>query len=154
MNLLALDLATQVGWALFDSSGRVIESGTFSLGKACTLNERMRRLWTWLGRMTASYHGCRIAMEGPALRSSNLRHGASLAAVAMLAAQVNGLSLVEVAPSELKKHATTKGNAGKPEMIAAAKARFPFVEVEDDNHADALLVGAWALDQVEDWGDA
>ena len=45
----------------------------------------------------------------------------------------------------IKKHATGKGNAGKAEMIAAAKARGfdPF----DDNHADALALLDWAMAQ-------
>jgi Holliday junction resolvasome RuvABC endonuclease subunit len=45
-------------------------------------------------------------------------------------------------PSEIKKHATGKGNAGKEMMIAAARAKWPAVQLVDDNHADAL----WILD--------
>ena len=42
----------------------------------------------------------------------------------------------------IKKHATGKGNAGKPEMVAAAQARG--WDPKDDNEADAL----WLLDCV------
>lgn len=45
-------------------------------------------------------------------------------------------------PSEIKKHATGKGNASKEAMVAAAVKRWPDLEVLDDNHADAL----WLLD--------
>ncbi|MBM3273404.1 hypothetical protein FJY94_09270, partial [Candidatus Kaiserbacteria bacterium] len=45
----------------------------------------------------------------------------------------------------IKKHATGKGNAGKAEMIAAAKA-LGFAPV-DDNHADALALLDWAMAQ-------
>lgn len=38
----------------------------------------------------------------------------------------------------IKKHATGKGNAGKPEMIAAAKARGH--SPKDDNEADAIAI--------------
>jgi Holliday junction resolvasome RuvABC endonuclease subunit len=44
----------------------------------------------------------------------------------------------------IKKHATGKGNAGKDEMIAAAKAKGH--PVENDNEADAIAILHWALD--------
>jgi crossover junction endodeoxyribonuclease RuvC len=45
----------------------------------------------------------------------------------------------------IKKHATGKGNAGKPDMIAAMQALgFP---VTDDNVADALALLHWAMEQ-------
>lgn len=43
----------------------------------------------------------------------------------------------------IKKHATGKGNAGKEEMIAAAKARGH--QPTDDNEADALAILHWVL---------
>ncbi len=49
----------------------------------------------------------------------------------------------------IKKRATGKGNAGKPAMVAAAQARWPEQNVNDDNQADAL----WLLEcAVEDDG--
>lgn len=47
-----------------------------------------------------------------------------------------------VSPSEVKKHATGKGNSGKPAMIKAAKSKWPQKQISDDNTADAL----WILD--------
>ena len=47
----------------------------------------------------------------------------------------------------IKKHATGKGNAGKEEMIAAARNRG--FSPEDDNEADALAMLDWALAQSE-----
>jgi Holliday junction resolvasome RuvABC endonuclease subunit len=44
----------------------------------------------------------------------------------------------------IKKHATGKGNAGKDEMIAAAKAKGH--PAENDNEADAIAILHWALD--------
>lgn len=46
-------------------------------------------------------------------------------------------------PSEVKKHATGKGNASKEAMIDFAKVKWGrTVKIVDDNHADAL----WILD--------
>jgi hypothetical protein len=44
----------------------------------------------------------------------------------------------------VKKHATGSGNAGKPAMIAAARARG--FNLTDDNEADALAILLWALE--------
>jgi Holliday junction resolvasome RuvABC endonuclease subunit len=40
----------------------------------------------------------------------------------------------------IKKAATGKGNANKTAMIAAAREKWSSVEIEDDNHADALWI--------------
>ena len=45
----------------------------------------------------------------------------------------------------IKKHATGKGNAGKPEMVAAAQAKgYP---ITDDNEADALALLFFTMEQ-------
>jgi Holliday junction resolvasome RuvABC endonuclease subunit len=54
----------------------------------------------------------------------------------------NSIQYKGVSPSEIKKHATGKGNAKKDMMIAAAKNKWPGVEIVDDNQADAM----WILD--------
>jgi Holliday junction resolvasome RuvABC endonuclease subunit len=62
--------------------------------------------------------------------------------VIVLWCEDNGVEYRGVSPSEIKKHATGKGNAGKPIMIAFAKLKWPQMEITDDNTADAL----WILD--------
>ena len=47
----------------------------------------------------------------------------------------------------IKKHATGKGNAGKSEMIVAAKVRGH--NPVDDNEADALALLHWAIETQE-----
>ena len=47
----------------------------------------------------------------------------------------------------IKKHATGKGNAGKDEMIIAAKSRGH--DPKDDNEADALALLHWAIETQE-----
>ena len=48
--------------------------------------------------------------------------------------------------SEVKKFATSKGNANKDDMMAAARLKWPQIELIDDNHSDAL----WILEMAED----
>ena len=59
----------------------------------------------------------------------------------------NGLSFVEVKPNVLKKYATGKGNAGKDDMIRAA--RDAGATVEDDDQADAWWLRQWGLENLD-----
>ena len=153
MKLLALDLATQVGFAFFDGDQKVIQSGSFSLGSRLSRSQRMRVLRLWLDAFARHSSSLRIAMEGPAYGGHHLRHSIALASVVELFAEEHKVPLQEVPPSTLKKHATKKGNASKEEMIDTAQEKWPDITIQDDNHADALLIGAWAFKEVEDWGD-
>lgn len=63
---------------------------------------------------------------------------------AVLACELAGLPWSAVHLSKLKIHATGKGNAKKPEMQAAAKARWGKDLGEDE--ADAAWAGAYAMD--------
>jgi len=65
---------------------------------------------------------------------------AELQAVIKLWCQDNAIEYRGYSPSEIKKHATGKGNANKQMMVDAARLRWP--AVEDDNEADAR----WLLD--------
>jgi len=64
-----------------------------------------------------------------------------------------GIEYRGYSPGEIKKHATGKGNSGKPAMREAAKEKWgPIVirESTDDNEIDAL----WLLDLAkEEYGD-
>ena len=70
-------------------------------------------------------------------------HGGLLATLTAWAEQRS--VLYQGAPvGTVKKHATGKGNAGKPAMIAAARARG--FNPSDDNEADALAILVWAIE--------
>jgi Holliday junction resolvasome RuvABC endonuclease subunit len=63
---------------------------------------------------------------------------------AVLACELEGLPWTTAHLAKVKIHATGKGNAKKPEMQAAAKARWG-VDLKEDE-ADAAWAGAYALD--------
>ena len=56
----------------------------------------------------------------------------------------NGIAYQSVPVGTVKKHATGSGNAGKPAMIAAARARG--FDPTDDNEADAIAILLWAIE--------
>jgi len=49
----------------------------------------------------------------------------------------------------IKKFATGKGNSNKDAMLAAARKRWPEVDILDDDQADALLLWAWSKDEYD-----
>lgn len=51
-----------------------------------------------------------------------------------------------ITPASLKKYATGKGNAGKPEMAVALYKRFFGLELPDDNQVDAFWLRAAGLE--------
>jgi len=55
--------------------------------------------------------------------------------------QRQNIAQIGFAQTTVKKALTGKGNAKKPQMVAAAKERWPHLNVSDDNIADSLGVG-------------
>lgn len=145
MNILALDPATQCGWA--HSCG---QQGTWDLSIRRDESDGMRllRLRGKLNEIKSSAGIDLLVFE--AARNA----GAKMQGALVVQAQIQGViklwcvdNKVEYrgySPSEIKKHATGKGNANKEVMIAAAKAKWPNAAIEDDNTADAM----WILDLV------
>lgn len=146
MKILALDPATHCGWA--HSSGA---SGTFDLSirrdesagmRLIRLKGKLTEIKKSVGIDLLVYEAARHAapkMQGALVVQSELQAVIKL----WCEEQKPKVNYRGYSPSEVKKHATGKGNCGKQEMIAAAEKKFG--EVEDDNQADAL----WILDLAQ-----
>lgn len=85
-----------------------------------------------------------VVIEQPAFSRTNGHHhdrsGLWWLIVDRLTAR--GIPVVEVTPTGLKKYATGKGNAPKDSVLLAAARRYPHVDVDDNNQADALILAA------------
>jgi Holliday junction resolvasome RuvABC endonuclease subunit len=161
MNLpvLSLDLATKTGWALLDRSG-VITSGVqeFDLRRGESKGMRFLRFRKWLKEvLSLGEIGEQFSKETPGLivyEQPHFRGGhacellVGFSTNVLAEAALFGLEHLAVHTGSLKKYATTKGNAGKEEMIAKAKELFPDIEIIDDNHADALLLLKYGLSEI------
>jgi Holliday junction resolvasome RuvABC endonuclease subunit len=85
-----------------------------------------------------------VAVEGPSFGSS----GSAAHVLGGLwwmvrhALRVEGLDVVIVPPSVVKKYATGKGNAPKDQVLAAVIRRYPDVNVTGNDEADALVLAA------------
>ena len=146
--ILALDLGTTTGWALQHRDGTV-SSGTAAFKPQRFEGGGMRflRFKRWLNELCSV---CR-ATSTPSYFEEVRRHAGVDAAHAYggflghLTAwcEQHHIPYQGVPVGTIKKHATGKGNAGKPEMIAAAQARGH--APTDDNEADALALLHWAM---------
>ena len=146
--ILALDLGTTTGWAVRDAAGAITSgNATFKPGRFDGGGMRFLRFTRWLDELQ-SLTGPFALINFEEVR----RHVGTDAAhvygglMATLTAwcELRGIPYRGVPVGTIKKHATGKGNAGKPEMIAAAKARG--LSPADDNEADALALLFWAMD--------
>lgn len=151
MRILALDIATRTGWAhslgasgVWDLKVKSDESGGMKLIRfESKLNE--------IAKVGINL----VAFE--AVRNVGPRQGRAVVCQAELQGVLKrwceemGIDYRGYSPSEIKKHATGKGNANKERMLEAARERWPDVDLIDDNHADAK----WLLDlAMKEYGEA
>ena len=150
MNILAVDPGSKLGWALL--VGEVLESGVedFSLKRGESPGARYLRFRRWLAdtdELAEKLTGARIALI--VYEQAHHRGGFSTEVLVGFttrlqehAAAAAKCECVAVHSGTLKKFATGRGNAQKPEMMDAA-TQFWGVIPKDDNHADALCLLAW-----------
>lgn len=145
MNILALDCATKTGWAL--SAGELKQTGVqaFDLRRGESPGMQFLRFRAWLNEVFKLANKIDVV----AYEAAHHRGGAAtqlcvgmVTDVLAWAADI-GAETMPVHTGTLKKFATGKGNAGKPEMIQAAKDRG--YDPEDDNEADACLLLEYVL---------
>lgn len=153
--ILALDLGTRTGWALRWDRDHVA-SGVegFELRRQESAGMRVLRFRRWLRELLELAHVGLVAYEQPIIHRTRRQANTSVAhnLEGVLLSQLEGrIDYVAPMPSEVKKHATGKGNAPKPLMVEAARARWNR-DVQDEDEADALCVLAWVLDFVGEEG--
>ena len=150
--LLALDLGGTTGYCIgpLVLIGNV--TGTWDIRPRRGESPGMRYL-----HLRAKLQEVRAAYPDLALvayEQAHYRGGAATAAGAGSEAMVlawcaeHGIEHVAVHSATLKKWATGKGNAGKPEMVKAAKKRGLLSDSGDDNEADAYLVYRYTVERV------
>ena len=147
MNVLTLDLGTKTGWAM--SVEGIICSGTeeFKNSRYSGGGMRFLNFNKWLNDVhRASPIGSVYFEEVRRHMGVDAAHcyGGFLGHLSAWC-EVNKIPYQGIPVGTIKKYATGKGNAKKPEMIAAAQARWPNQRILDDNQADALWILATAL---------
>lgn len=162
MNVLGLDLAQRVGYAV-GANGTIAVCGAKDVGK---LASQLRcanatALYSWLRDVVDEHRIAAICWEDsetalkgasrtrPNLLQALLRH-AGYTAVARLAAETRGILVIDPVPNmTLKKFATGDGRAEKTAMIRWARKTYG-LDLRDDegDAADAAHVCAWAMQRL------
>lgn len=138
IRILALDIATHCGWATEEASG----VWDLSMKRDESSGMRILRFRSKLTDMLTLVNPNLVTFERTSGQHKNaLIVQAELHGILKLFCEDNKIEYRAFSASEIKKHATGKGNAGKPLMIAAAKEKLGY-QGSDDNEADAL----WILD--------
>ena len=151
MKILALDVATKCGWAhscgasgTWDLSVRRDESGGMRLLR---LASKLNDVFGSVGINLVVFEAARHA--GPGMQGALVVH-AEMQGQVKAWCDVRSIRYRGYSPSEIKKHATGKGNAGKELMLEAARKKWPGIDIVDHNQADAL----WLLDLARSEYDA
>lgn len=145
--ILSLDLATQTGWAMLANG--VLTSGTegFHRYAGCKskpadhAGQSYLSFQRWLRDKITTDKPSQIVFEEPMghLKSAQARNVlVGFRGVLMVNAAYYGVLVTGYTQTAVKKFATGRGNAKKPEMLAWA--RDAFGDVEDENQSDALAV--------------
>ena len=131
IRLLALDLARKCGWA---DNVNGYECGTE------TLNDE-RDAYDFFAGMLADLKPDAVLYEDVKRHPGTMaahKYGGYLALLRLACQDAGGVEMIGVGVGTIKMHATGRGNAGKNDMIMAA--RRIGLEPVDDNAADAAML--------------
>ncbi len=156
MKILAIDPGTHCGYALSP-----FESGVWNLSVGRHEGGGMRfvRLRNYLIKATqARYIGIELkdGVELVVYEEVRGHKGTDAAqiyggivAIIQEHCEKAGIPYQGVPVGTIKKFATGKGNSNKEVMLAAARAKWPEVNLVDDNQGDALFLWAWANEEYK-----
>lgn len=152
---LALDLGTNMGWALMASGVLSSGSQSFERYKGCKskeadhIGEPVKKLRYWLIDFIRTNKVDEIAYEnvfrwnsGDAAKAYGGYRGIMLELAACGRIPVYGYS-----PTAIKKFWCGKGNAKKEAMVAETQKLFPDLKLTSDDEADAIAILHFHLSQ-------
>jgi Holliday junction resolvasome RuvABC endonuclease subunit len=154
MTILALDLGTTTGFAFRQDGRTVWGTWSFKPGQFEGGGMRYLRFQNELNKLNPIH-----TLEAVYFEEVRAHKGTAAAHVygglmATLTAwcEANGVPYMGVPVGTIKRHATGKGNAKKPETIAAMQAKG--FTPQNDNEADALALLDWAIEhETQKWAE-
>lgn len=149
LRILALDLADTTGWARLYANGE-IKSGVLSLKLRDdeTPGARWQRARKTILELAAGVELItweRIVARSAVWAASTLF---GLETQVLEVCHILGADALTVMPATLKKFACGNGRAKKPEILAAARKRWPKVTFATHDEADARFVLEWARQEI------
>lgn len=146
---LALDIATNTGWAF--SHGDRIYSGVWDLSikKGQHPGRKLAVLWFKLNAVHKQWGINNVAYERPGLLQGPARKVLpAIQGAVELWCYIEKIPCQSFAPKSVKKHATGNGNADKNQMLIKAQQKWPSLNIQGHDQADAL----WLLDLLRTGG--
>lgn len=136
IKILALDVASKCGWCTETASG----VWDFSIKRDESSGMRLIRFKSKLKELCSLEGINLVTFERSAGQyKSSIIVQAELHGVLKIFCEENNIEYRAFSAKEIKQYATGKGNAGKPQMIAAAKEKLGY-QGNDDNEADAIWI--------------
>lgn len=146
-NILALDLATHVGYATSPPHDEPCFGTEVLPSTGKDVGPFIAAYDVWLRRMLLEQKPALVIYEQPSIFAKTTPDTViklnGLATHTEWLCFRSGVVVRSANPSQLKKFFTGNGKAKKPDMVAAARRRG--WKVTDDNQADACAVRAWAI---------
>ena len=142
MTFLCLDLGTTTGWAHHHKGVTTSGSECFKPKRFEGGGMRYLRFAQWLEAVTAQKPDYIFYEEVRRHNSTDASHVyGGLMATLTAFCEAQNIPYMGVPVGAIKKHATGKGNAGKPAMIEAMRAKgHTHLTDTDDDEADALAL--------------
>ncbi len=148
--ILSVDLGTTMGFAILD--GETVECGEITLKKASDKHDGQRyiafqgQVQAWFKAHDITHVYYEQVISHGRFNSTRTAHvfGGFLAVLQMECLR-RSIQPVAVGVGTLKKSATGKGNAKKPQMVAAARSYGFELKDKEDNAADAICLLAHAV---------
>jgi hypothetical protein len=146
--ILALDLGTTTGWAMRLATNQIVHGSiSFRPSRFDGGGMRFVRFAGWLDTTAADAAGFSAVYFEEVRRHLGVDaahvYGGFLATLTAWC-EHKGVAYQGVPVGTIKRHATTKSNAGKEAVIAAVSARG--FNPKDDNEADAIALLLWVLE--------
>lgn len=142
LNILALDLGSQMGWAVTNRAGDIISgSEPFQYARHKSHGARFLAFMAFLNDLRTRHDGFHAVYFEDVKNHSGVlaahSYGGFLA-ILQVWCKVNNVHMTPFGVGKIKQAWTGKGNADKEKMIAAARQRG--FDPVDDNAADALAI--------------
>lgn len=151
MRILALDIASNCGWAISPGPTQRWAWGVRSLPSKAPLPAAFCFFEDWLHKKIAETEPDGIAIEKPIMPGRTgfhvLRKLYGLTAVAEAVAWDRRIPHIMVQSATVRKHFCGTGRAKKPDVIRSCRER-GFM-VHDDNEADAVALAHYAMHHAE-----
>lgn len=148
--IIGLDPALKTGWCkLLDREGDAAESGVWKLPRVGS--HYRGQLWTkftlelckLLDSVLVDAVGYEHVPHHKGSEAASVYHG--LVTVIQIECWRRRIDVIPVTIAASKIQATGYGHAGKSEIMAASRKRWPGFEPADDNEADARYIALWTL---------